>query len=166
MKTMKPELLNPKTIAALPAVFTHVSSVRFQDVDAAGVVFFARIFDYFHDAYVAYLAKHGLPLDRVLTSADWGLPIRHAEADYFHPMRFGDEIAVELVGALAADSEVRIAYRIAGDSSGGSPRVLAVGHTRHVAISRSSDTPGRIAVPPALARALEPLTTAADGWSP
>ena len=46
-------------LLAAPAGFTHRMLARFQDVDAAGIVFFARIFDYFHDAYVAFFAAHG-----------------------------------------------------------------------------------------------------------
>ena len=39
-------------LLAAPAGFTHHLPARFQDCDAAGIVFYARVFDYFHDAYV------------------------------------------------------------------------------------------------------------------
>lgn len=66
------------------------SQVRFQDVDAAGVVFFARYFDLVHDAYAAFLESRGHPLASMFATPAWILPLRHAEADYLRPLRLGD----------------------------------------------------------------------------
>lgn len=42
--------------------FAIESAVAFHHVDAAGIVFYSRTFDWFHDAYVAFLAHAGHPL--------------------------------------------------------------------------------------------------------
>ncbi len=36
-------------------IFTLTAGVRFQDIDAAGFLFFARTFDLFHDSWLAFL---------------------------------------------------------------------------------------------------------------
>lgn len=78
-------------------MFAFDRPVQFQDVDAAGIVFFARFFVYAHDAMVA-LVDHelsdgyaGLINDRRL-----GLPVVHVEADFKVPLRFGDVASIEV----------------------------------------------------------------------
>jgi len=129
------------------AAWSLRSFARFQDVDAAGVVFFAQIFAYFHDAYLAFMAERGLPHQEVLAKGEWGAPIRHASADFVSPIRFGDALDIGLVrAAFSADSVLTIGYRVAiGD------RVAAVGRTEHVLVAFPKRE--RIA-PPAEFRAL------------
>jgi len=110
--------------------FAHEREVRFQDVDAAGIVFYVRIFDYFHDVWADFLKASGEPLHRALQDARWGAPLRHAEADYFKPLRFGDPIEVAIVRAHAEPTEVTIGYRI-GRPDG---ETVAVGQTVHTFI--------------------------------
>src|SRR6516165_4446410 len=64
--------------------------VRFEDVDAANIVFFSRFLNYCHEAMEALLA----PLDggyaRLIVERRLGLPAVHVEADFTTPLRFGD----------------------------------------------------------------------------
>lgn len=92
--------------------FHHALAVRFQDVDAAGIVFFARALDYVHDAYVALLAELGSDLPSVLRERTWAAPLRHVEVDYFEPLRFGDRLTVTVVAANVADSEIVLGWQI------------------------------------------------------
>lgn len=128
-------------------VHTERRVVRFQDVDAAGIVFYARTFDYFHDAYVEFLRARGAPLESALTTGSWVAPLTRAEAEYLRPLRFGDEIAVSLVSVDIEETEYTIGYRI---DLGGSP--ACVGRTRHVSVD--PDTFRRAPVPEVLLRAL------------
>ena len=112
---------------AAPPLFVHEYVVRFQDVDAAGVVFYPRILEYFHDAYVAFLASCGLPLPEVLSEGLWLAPIRHAEADYYRPLRFGQHMRIELILAHLGESEITLGYQI---SCEGEP-LCAAGQTVH-----------------------------------
>jgi 1,4-dihydroxy-2-naphthoyl-CoA hydrolase len=103
--------------------------VAFQEVDAAGIVFYARIFDYFHDAYVAFLRTRGAPLEEALRDGSWVAPLRHASADYLRPLRFGDEIRVSVVQVDLESTEYRVAYRI--ETAAG---VACEGETVHVSV--------------------------------
>ncbi len=121
--------------------------VAFQDVDAAGILFYARIFDYLHDAYVALLRDRGAPLEAALRDGAWVAPLTRAEAEYLRPLRFGDAIEV-IVGAIHVDeTEYTVEYRVevAGE-------VAAVGRTRHVSVD--PDTFRRAQVPAVLRDAL------------
>src|SRR5690349_4057971 len=92
--------------------WTHQMVVRFQDIDAAGIVFYPRILEYFHDAYVAFLAAHGAPLHEALQTGSFLAPIKHCEADFMAPLRFGEQVGVALVRGLVAGSVVTIGYRV------------------------------------------------------
>src|SRR5690606_35065652 len=90
------------------SAFSAEVAVKFQDVDAAGIVFFARFFDYVHGAYEGFLTASGSPLPDVLREKSWAAPLRHAEADYLRPARYGDILLVELVAAHSEPSELAL----------------------------------------------------------
>lgn len=121
--------------------------VRFQEVDAAGIVFYARIFDYLHDAYVGFLRERGMPLERALRDGEWVAPLTRAEAEYLRPLRFGDEIEVSVVSVELEETEYTVGYRV---DVGGEP--ACVGRTRHVSVDPT--TFRRAPVPDRLRRAL------------
>lgn len=126
---------------------TESRLVRFQDVDAAGIVFYARTFDYFHDAYVDFLRARGAPLERALRDGSWVAPLTRAEAEYLRPLRFGDEIDIAIAAVALEETQYTVDYRIDLD---GEP--ACVGRTRHVSVDPT--TFRRSPVPELLRRAL------------
>jgi acyl-CoA thioesterase FadM len=103
-----------ETLKVRPAnAFREDRTIRFQDVDAAGIIFYPRLIEYCHDLLVAFFAASGCPLEKALKDKTWGSPIRHAEADYFRPLRFADRVEVALVKAHVEPSEVALGFRIA-----------------------------------------------------
>ena len=133
-----------------PQAFVDRRAIRFQDIDAAGIIFYPRVLEMFHDAYAAFLAFAGCPLAEVLKSGGWLAPVRHAEADYFKPLRFGDAVSVEICRAHLAETEATLGYRIARSDSG---EVCAVGQVVHTFVERASFK--RTPLPELLRRALE-----------
>jgi YbgC/YbaW family acyl-CoA thioester hydrolase len=136
-----------------PARFVEKRVVRFQDIDAAGIVFFPRLLEYFHDAYVSYLTEAGCPMPPVIAEAKWGIPLRHCEAEFLRPLRFGDEIDVVLVQAVLRESGFSLGHRIAMTKDPARPVML--GRTVHVTIDRQ--TFKRIPLPGSLRAALAKL---------
>ena len=117
-------------------IFSSPRAVRFQDIDAAGIIFFAKAFEFFHDAYVECLQHHHVELHKVLASGAWIAPIVHAESDYKHPMRFGDHVTVELSGAQLKERSMTIEYIIrSGD------KIFVTGKTAHVFLDKVSMRP-------------------------
>ncbi len=72
--------------------------VRFEDVDAAGIVFFGRFFGYCHEAMEA-LFERDLPGGYVnlITKRRVGFPAVHVECDFVQPLRYGDVARIALV---------------------------------------------------------------------
>jgi YbgC/YbaW family acyl-CoA thioester hydrolase len=135
-------------MSELESWHTHAVRVRFQDIDAAGIAFFATAFELFHDAYVEGLRAHGVELARVLDEGRWGAPITHAEAKFRRPMRFGDALLVEVNGALS-ERDLTVRYRVRSASDPSIEQV--VGSTTHAFIDRASFA--RCAIPPEITRA-------------
>jgi YbgC/YbaW family acyl-CoA thioester hydrolase len=132
-----------------PTAFADARAIRFQDIDAAGIIFYPRVLEMFHDAYAAFLAFAGAPLPEVLRSGTWLAPVRHAEADYFKPLRFGDVVSVEICRAYLAETEATLGYRIARSEGG---EVCAVGQVVHTFVERASFK--RTQIPEPVRRAL------------
>ena len=138
-----------------PHAFVERRAISFQDIDAAGIIFYPRVLALFHDVYVGFLAFAGCPLPEVLKSRAWLAPVRHAEADYFKPLRFGDEVTVEICRAhLSSESEATLGYRIARAEGG---EVCAVGQVVHTFVDASFK---RTPMPEPVRRALEHLESA------
>ena len=121
--------------------------VLFQEIDAAGIVFFARFFDYFHDAFIEWMRAVGVDHAAALRARTWGAPLVHVEADYQAPPSFGDGITVEVCAARLGRSSLQVGYRVVG------PRgIHAVGQTVHVFVSL--DVMRSLLVPEAVRTAL------------
>jgi YbgC/YbaW family acyl-CoA thioester hydrolase len=127
----------------------HRSSraIHFHEVDAAGIVFYARFFEYFHDALVDYFSLRGIDTSRAFTERRWRAPFVHAEADYLKPVRFGERIEVHVVAARVGRSSARVAYRVVSESG-----VCAIGQSVQVYVG--GDSFERIEVPADIRAAL------------
>jgi 1,4-dihydroxy-2-naphthoyl-CoA hydrolase len=126
-------------IVDAPAVlFFQPRKVRFQEVDAAGTVFFPRIIEYFADTYIAMLDARGVDVARSLKKLEWAIPLAHVEADFLGPMRFGDHVVVEVVGARLAESSFTLAHRVRSPDA---TKTLAYGQTVHVVVDGTSFRP-------------------------
>ena len=131
-------------------LFSQNRRVLFQEIDAAGIVFFARFFEWFHDAYACWFAERGLRFAEVIARGDWGVPLVHAEADYREPLLLDAQIRVEIDSLELGDSSMTIAYSVRGAGDA----VHATGRTVHVFIDRASFR--KRAVPDEVRRALKP----------
>lgn len=138
-------------LAARSGVPPLAHLARFQDVDAAGIVFFPRILEYFHDAYAAYLRAAGCPLERVLAAGIWAAPIKRSEAHFLRPIRFGDALETALVAARFEGSALSIGYRTTLREG----EAVAIGSTVAVVVDRA--TFRRIEPPEELRRAFSPF---------
>ena len=104
----------PLSGAAPP--FVHRLRARFQDVDAAGIVFFARFFEYAHEAFEEWMRAAGLPLGERLRAGDVGMPLVHAEADYHAPTRHDDALALSVRVARLGEKSVGFVIEIASEA--------------------------------------------------
>lgn len=105
-------------VSGAPFGPAHRHEVRLQDVDAAGVVFFARHLEFAHDAMIRLLAAAGWPLPERLAAGDPMAPLRHAEADFLSPLRFGDRLTVLAVAAHLRETEIALGFRLEREEGG------------------------------------------------
>lgn len=91
--------------------FEHRFQVALHDTDAAGVLFFAHLFRHAHDAYEAWMAALGHPLERIIRERAIALPLVHAEADYRQPLRHGNQVRVTLGVAALGEKRFEVRYR-------------------------------------------------------
>jgi 1,4-dihydroxy-2-naphthoyl-CoA hydrolase len=128
--------------------------VRLHDTDAAGILFYANLFLYIHDAYEELLQLIGLPIASMLRDEPFILPIVQAEAQYFSPLHVGDEITVVVqVGSIGKSSFVLVFDLFAADD-----KLVGKAKTVHVAVSKQ--TQNKIALPEKLHRALKAFQSA------
>lgn len=117
--------------------FTHHRTVRFQDTDAAGVVYFANVLSICHEAYEASLAASGIELKSFFNNPIAAIPVVHASVDFFRPMFCGDELLILLTPQPLSDNHFEIAYQIVAPPS---EQQLAKAMTKHVCIDPMTRT--------------------------
>lgn len=98
--------------------FVFVRRVRFEEIDAAGIVYFPRFFTFCHDAMEAMLEPLeggyvGLVRDRKL-----GFPAVHVEADYRSPLRFGDDARIAVTVERIGRSSVALRFDLTRHDDG------------------------------------------------
>ena len=84
--------------------------IRFHHADAAGIMFFANNFVLAHDAYEGFIASLGLEFAEWFQSKTMAAPIRHAEAEYFSPLRAGDTATITVEVEHVGRSSFKLAY--------------------------------------------------------
>ncbi|BAY63046.1 thioesterase superfamily protein [Calothrix brevissima NIES-22] len=115
--------------------FTYNRSVRFQDTDAAGVVYFANILGICHEAYEESLEAAGIDLKAFFSNPAMAFPIVHANVDFLRPIFCGDKLLVNLMPQKLDGEKFEIAYEISL-----ADLLVAKAITRHVCIDVSSRT--------------------------
>lgn len=115
--------------------FTYNRTVRFQDTDAAGVVYFANILAICHEAYEESLIVSGINLKDFFTNPSVAFPIVHTSVDFFRPLYCGDNLVIRLMPQQLSSDRFEVAYELIVDEV-----MVAKAVTRHVCIETSSRT--------------------------
>jgi 4-hydroxybenzoyl-CoA thioesterase len=68
--------------------------VRFDDVDAAGLVFYARMLGYCHEAMEVFFGSLEGGYVALINTRRVGFPTVHIEADFRAPVRYGDALRI------------------------------------------------------------------------
>ncbi|MCS6799060.1 MAG: acyl-CoA thioesterase [Myxococcota bacterium] len=84
--------------------------IRFGDEDHAGIVYYPRYFDFFHQAFEDLFESQGVPYRVCLDEDRIGWPAVHAEADFERPLRFGDVLDVDVSVERFGRSSVSFRY--------------------------------------------------------
>jgi 4-hydroxybenzoyl-CoA thioesterase len=131
-------------------VIVHDRRVHFEDIDAAGIVFFARYFNYAHDAMEHLFDALPGSYAALVMGRGIGFPTVHAEADFKAPIRYGD--SARIVGHVTRIGETSCAMRFEFSRvSDGTP----IATTSHVHVCSDLKTMTKLAFPDDVRRVLE-----------
>lgn len=87
--------------------------MRFQDVDHAGIVFFAKLYEYCHIAYEDFVEEVlGLGPHDFFEVKQFGAPLVATRSEHVHPLYHGDKLIVEAHVSKLGRSSMTMAYII------------------------------------------------------
>jgi 1,4-dihydroxy-2-naphthoyl-CoA hydrolase len=130
-------------------IFTHASRIQLHHTDAAGIVFYSRLFDLAFEAFSAFLQHVGVSVAFIIRDSAFLMPFVHAEVDFLRPLGVGDEVIFQMQVEQIKSSSYTVAYTVL--SAG---EVAARMKTVHVTIDK--ETEKKIPLPEKLRLALEP----------
>lgn len=90
-------------------MFIQKRKINFYDCDAAGVLFFARIFELCHSAYEAMIDSFKLNED-YWNNENYIVPIIKCEASYHKPLKYGELVEVSVKVAQLKSSSFELEY--------------------------------------------------------
>lgn len=115
------------------SLFSYEFTTRIHDIDAAGVLFFARSLYHAHDAYEAFLNYHKQSIAAMLES-DFILPINHSEADFKAPVFLNEIINIELFCHEIKENEFSLSYQFLDNHN----KIRLTSLTRHICLDSST----------------------------
>ena len=116
--------------------------VRFEEVDAAGIAFFARFFHWCHEAMERFF--DGVPGGYVglITKRRVGFPAVHVTADWRAPLRYGDVASIETSIVKVGTTSTTLRYVLTRVADG-----VHVATIEHVAVATDLATMTKQPIP-------------------
>jgi YbgC/YbaW family acyl-CoA thioester hydrolase len=115
--------------------------INFFDADAAGVMFYGKVFELCHSAFESFIASQN-KYQEYFSSNEFAFPIVHTEASYFSPLIPGEEIEIEISLIEIKNSSFSLLYQIKKQSG-----KIAV-ETKTVTVSVEKNKWQKIFLPP------------------
>jgi len=97
-------------------MFTIKRKINFFDCDPAGIIFYSRIFEFCHSAYEEMISSFGLK-ENYWMNENYAVPIIHSESEYVKPIKFGDEIFINVQVSQLRSSSFELMYTIKKDKT-------------------------------------------------
>lgn len=123
-------------------MIVHDRSVHFQEVDAAGIVFFGRFMDYCHDAMDRFFDGVDGGYVGLITKRRLGFPAVHVEANWSAPLRYGDTMRIEVTVLKIGTTSCTFRYRFVRKGDG-----VEVATIDHVTVCSTLDTMQKTPLP-------------------
>ncbi|MCD6392985.1 MAG: acyl-CoA thioesterase [Planctomycetes bacterium] len=121
-------------------MYKYETVIRLHHTDAAGLVFYAKVFVLAHECYESFLEEHQMSLASMIDEGDYIAPIVHAKADLKAAMRMSDRITIEMQLARTGKSSYELAYKFTNQQG----KITTEITTIHAVIDKSTSRPIRI----------------------
>jgi len=77
--------------------YSYETFLSFQLADPSGILFYGHLFTLSHQAYEQFVINQlHCPWNEWFQNKNWIVPIKHVEADFFHPILAGQSCQIEL----------------------------------------------------------------------
>ncbi len=114
-------------------MFEYTTRVNFYNCDPAGIMFFAEAFKFAHSAYEVFLTK--LSSNRDYFNDDKiALPIIKTNAEYFKPLKSGDEIKITVSVTQLKEKSFELTYNIYNNQND----LCIIVETVHLCVDKST----------------------------
>jgi len=90
-------------------MFTIKRKVNFFNCDPAGIMFYGNIFYFCHSAYENLISSLDLDFD-YWNNDDFFVPIVHSSADYLKPLKYEDDVVIEINVTQLKESSFELSY--------------------------------------------------------
>lgn len=124
--------------------------VRFEDADQAGIVFFARYFNYCHEAMEHFFGGLEGGYVGLITKRHIGFPAVHLEANYRAPLRYGETARIEVSVLKIGTTSCTLRYELIRAEDG-----VHAATIDHVTVSTHLTTLKKMPLPPDCRQLLE-----------
>ena len=111
-------------------VIVYERPIRFDEVDPAGIVFFARFMNYAHEAMENFFAGLAGGYPALIQERRVGLPTVHLESDFRVPLRYGETLRIETACAKLGNTSATLVHEMKNAKSGDLCAVV-----RHVVVT-------------------------------
>jgi len=113
--------------------FSYKTKIQLHHTDAAGVLFYSKLFELMFEAFDDLLDKIGASVAYIIRDSDFLLPFVHAEADFLSPVFVDDKIQIDISVDHIGESSITLCYDIKrGDEK------VAAAKTVHVAMDKAT----------------------------
>lgn len=128
--------------------FVFERKVQLFHTDAAGILFYSRVFDLAFEAFDALLASIGVSVAHIIEESDFLFPYVHAEADFVMPVYVGEHLQIHVLVERVGESSCGLYYEFFTSSG----ELALTAKTVHVSIDKRSKK--KIPLPPRLRNGL------------
>lgn len=139
-------------------MIVHDRVVRFEEIDAAGIVFYARFSNYCHDAMERFFDDLPGGYPELIMRRKVGFPAVHVTSDFAAPLRYGDVARIEGTVTQLGTTATHFHFKVlrASDST-------LVATMKHVHVCSDLTTMTKLPFPPDVRAALERHLAVAPG---
>ena len=109
-------------------------TIGLRHTDAAGLIFYPRLFELVQDTLEVAMHDAGVPVAERIHGDGPIVPIVHCEADFMRPLRLGDHVTVELRSERVGTSSFGLVFRVLNGAGEEAARARVV----HTSLDRST----------------------------
>ncbi len=114
----------------------------FGDCDPAGIMYFPRFYDLFHQAMENWFGELGFPYAALIQERKIGFPAVRSGATFERPCAFGSLVYIEQRVAAMSTRSLTFDYRVLGADDQGKEREHARGETVTALLDLDPASPG------------------------